>query len=240
MKNEKGSIVVWLLVGVLLFAALGMAMMRGSRTSAVSLSQEQAKAYANQLISYGQELKSAVKRLELRGCGVSKISFETTAVGYNYTNASAPDDGSCDVFDARGGGMNWPAIPRAMLDPAMEAGNANFGVPFFTGMAGVVGLGKDCANDSCSELLLLVADIQKTVCEEINRKFSLPPPGTESITNYSPHDVPPILFQGSYTYINAGSVVGNDILALARQQTGCFQSETTGNPYVFFQVLLTR
>lgn len=231
---------VWLLVGVMLFAALGLAMMRGSRTSSISLSNEQSKAYANQLISYGQELKSAVKRLELRGCGDSKISFVTTAVGFDYSNPSAPGDGSCDVFDARGGGMNWPTIPRAMLDPAMEAGNANFGVPFFTGMAGVVGLGKDCANDTCNELLLLVADIQKSVCEEINRKFSIPPPGTESITNYSPHDVPPILFKGAYTYINAGSSVGNDITTLARQQTGCFQSETTGTPYIFFQVLLTR
>lgn len=114
-NHEQGNAIIIILIAVSLFAALGYAFTQSSRTSTGFISQEEAKANANQILSYGNDLKSAIKRLNLRGCDDSEISFENNIVS-GYTNGTAPTNKSCHVFDPAGGGLTYKKMDLSGLD----------------------------------------------------------------------------------------------------------------------------
>jgi len=128
-NTQNGNAIAMILVAVALFAALGYAFSNTSRTSNRFLSDEEAKAYANQIISYGNEVRQAVKRLTLRGCSDTEISFENNVVS-GYTNPNAPTDKSCHVFDIAGGGINYNNPPKKLLDSGKKDA-LGFGEIFF-------------------------------------------------------------------------------------------------------------
>ena len=75
-KTENGSVIVWIFIAVLLFAALGYAFNSSSRTSAGFISDAQAEAYANQIMDILHTNRQVVKKLLLSGCPAEEISFQ--------------------------------------------------------------------------------------------------------------------------------------------------------------------
>lgn len=148
-KNpEQGSAIIWILIAVALFAALNFAFNSGSRTSTSVLDDAEASAYANQIIAYGNEVKAAVKRLQLRGCSDTEISFENNVLA-GYTNPNAPTNKSCHVFDIAGGGLNHSPPLNAFKGPS-----ANSYSSIVNGIV-VTGAGSDCGTPECTDLVLV-------------------------------------------------------------------------------------
>ena len=99
--TQKGSVIVWILVAVVLMASLSYAFMGSSRTSTNAIMDERSKAITYELNEYVNNVQSALKRLKLRGCDDDEISYETS-VG-SYPNVNAPSDESCHIFRTNGG-----------------------------------------------------------------------------------------------------------------------------------------
>lgn len=231
-----------ILIATALFAAVGVAMMEGSRGTTSMLTDEQEKVYANQIIAYGNEIKSVVKRLQLRGCTDTQISFENS-VDTGYANTNNPPD-KCKVFHPSGGGLIWMKPPEGALDSQWEVvtgiTNTRFDLPAYSGNLEVVGLGTDCAAASCSDLVLLITNLSEDICEEINTRLGITGDlMVDGYTNYAPYAQDPQRFKGGYLYVNSGSRLGDTATNITGKYAGCFYNTGIKIP-TFYQVLLAR
>lgn len=178
------------LLAIGLFAAVGFTMMQGSRTSTSIVTDEQAKIYANQVISYGNQLKAAVKRLLLRGCKDTEISFANT-VATGYTNTNNPPD-SCKVFHVKGGGLNWwySQDVRALESEVTPAGGYRnyykeenykhlFRFPVYND---TYDNGTPSGQSQAVDLIAVALFLNENVCKQINRQLT----GSDVIPNGLP------------------------------------------------------
>ena len=150
-NHERGSILLYILVAVVLLAALSYAVSRGSRDGISTFTDQQAKLAANEIIEYGNTVATAVQKLRLRGCKDTEISFENSISATNYVNPNAPTDKSCHVFDLAGGNIQWNTSETLKYGP------------YFMGIADITDIGEAGISE-----LILFAEVEKSVCEKIN------------------------------------------------------------------------
>lgn len=115
MKNNSGNVMIIILVTIALFAALIFAFTRTNQQGGGNLTAQQSKMLAQELASFFNQVDMAVQKLRQKGCSETDISFanpkDTGAYVAANDPATAPADGSCDVFNSNGGkvtfNMDW-------------------------------------------------------------------------------------------------------------------------------------
>ncbi|MCI5061086.1 MAG: hypothetical protein MRY79_08460 [Alphaproteobacteria bacterium] len=242
ISREKGSAIIWILIAVGLFAALAFAFQSSNRTSTSMLSDEEATAYANQIIQYGNEVKAAVKRLTLRGCDETEISFENNIVS-GYTNANAPASKKCHVFDIKGGGLDYKQINEKWLNSNLS-GSQLYNEWVNSGVPALAFVGKDnCGggSSSCSDLSLFLPYVSQTICTKINDVLEVTNPAGD------PYDEGTGIclsnsnkFKGTYSTgtcgIDGDPVINGKKSACIKTRIGAASTEG----YLFFTALIPR
>ncbi|MEM9470135.1 MAG: hypothetical protein AAF988_08225 [Pseudomonadota bacterium] len=226
-KAESGNVIVIILLAVGLFAALNYAFTSSSRTSSGFISDAQAEAYASEIIAYGNEVKQAVKRLQLRGCSDTEISFENNVVS-GYTNSNSPTDNSCHIFDVAGGGLNWKNqnnSSRNLSDYYLED-------YIFNGSNMVQDLGQFAGE------LSLFAEVSLNVCNKINNNIS------DGLGSTPAEDVNGINLSQSNKFIGVYSQTAG-LNAYPKVQSACFHDNSTSTGpnagyYYYYNVLISR
>jgi len=222
-SSETGSAIFYVLIAVMLLAALSFAVSSSVRSGGTGdITDSQAKLLASDVLSYMNTVSTAVSQLRLRGCSDTEVSFENPAVA-GYTNGNAPGDNTCHVFEPAGGGVTWTDPPAGSIGSA--------GQWKITGSHHISLIGCDATNSSCSELLLVLEDVNDNVCIKINdlsgitNPSSVPPSQAEDYTGTA--------FTGAYanneTY-NATQIEG--------RKTGCMT--LNGSVNYAFKVLIAR
>lgn len=237
--TQSGSIFVWIFLMIALFAALSIAMTQGFRSGASVLTKEKSNLLATEIVDYGRALRSAVQQLRIsNNCTDTNISFESSATGVGYINASAPADNTCHVFHANGGGLNW-------VDPPVEAGSFDYLVSgdngiFYAGTSGNLnGTGWDA---SMVDLVLFLPIESKDICEQINSILDLP----SDLAIDRIMSPPGIKFTGSYTLGNGLPDDGGNQAGFLGKMTACIGAEvgsypeTSGANYIYYSLLLAR
>ncbi|MEM6812280.1 MAG: hypothetical protein AAF549_07415, partial [Pseudomonadota bacterium] len=216
-NSQSGNVIILIFVAVGLFGALAFAFNQSSRTSAAFITDTQVNNFSDRLISYGNEVKNAVKRLELRGCLPSEISFENfTQEGYE--NPVSPITQKCHIFETEGGGLTWQNVEKQISEEGWV----------FTGFNQVLGIGTD--DENIGDLVMALPGIRTEICNAVNKKldrdFEFPPEdeGTWDETQ----------FTGTY---NDQELIGSapnfeNILS------GCFQDDQDRN--VFYATLIRQ
>ena len=127
--SEKGGAFLYILLAISLFMALSYMMSQSNRSADSSLTAEQTKIAAQEIIDYGNAIAAAVQKLKLRGCADTEISLANAVYTLNNGtlifpdghNPNAPTNESCDVFKSGGAALiaqlipvsyteNWPGI----------------------------------------------------------------------------------------------------------------------------------
>ena len=213
-KTEKGNAIIWILIAVALFAALGYAFSSTSRNSTITLTDTEAKSYANQIIAYGNELKAAVKRMSLRGIDETEFSFANAIDIPNNPAGHNPNCTSdrCAVFNPQGG----------QLTPV-----------FFDGSAQVRVIGVDGVGTTEGELMLTIFGVDSNVCLKINQTLDVGTVGTLPATD----SFTVVTYDG--TYGTTPDPIGNTETSLSGQQSFCAEGAVAGN-YHYHQVLIAR
>ena len=178
MNTQNGNAIIWIFIAVGLFAALGYAFTSSTRTSTNVITDAQAQSYAQEIIAYGNEVKQAIKRLQLRGCSDTEISFENDVVS-GYENPNAPTNKTCHVFDIAGGGLSWNSENSAWFDSNAGCVGSFWCHEFtFEGTNKAPGVGTDSNGTDSMELTIRLAGISSNICEKINElsNQSNPPP----------------------------------------------------------------
>lgn len=244
MKNirisQNGSALLWILIGVALFAALGFAVTNGMRGGGEStIAVEVARARAIDIVQYGNALRAAVQNLRIEGITPQSISFETPLVA-GYANANCADS-TCRIFDPGGGGLAYRAPAEDWLDRNQSA-KALFGQWYFPAGVCVEDIGSGgagCDSDGADneDIIAVLPWVRREICMEINEKLGVANPGGN----------PPVESGNGWPTANTkftGTFSDGVILGQTGQGAGCFAGSAAATPpaasYAFFQVLMAR
>lgn len=159
-SRERGNVFIFILLGVVLFAALMFTVSRGLNTGTSTISGSLARNQAIDIINYTQQVERAVARLLEQGVSESDISFENAVVsGYAHSPVVSAD---AKVFQqASNLGVNWKSP-----DPqATYQGNNQW---IFDGSWIVTGDG----DDTRSELGMYLF-VKRDVCAELNKQLGV-------------------------------------------------------------------
>jgi len=222
-REESGNVLFYILIAVVLLAALSFAVSQDGRGSVETLSKDRARLAATDVLSYADTVGKAVGQLRLRGYSMEQISFENNIVA-GYINANCTDDG-CKVFHPEGGALTWISPPDDAND------DTNWVI---TDDMEVENIGRTCGADGCEDLTLQLLGVDAAVCQQINDMLDVAAPGTLPVNP----DNSAGLFTGTYAYVDTiGDVAGS--AKLAGLKAGCFTS-TADSHNVFYKVLLAR
>lgn len=167
-KGERGNVFLFILLGVVLFAALSYTMARGFRSEGTSkISDRRAELAATEIMDFSQRVSRAVNAMRAKNISENDISLEFAGnfVNANCNDGADPNYPACQVFNPSGGRITEQAPPE----------NANDGTSWhFTGSS-CVDSAAACASDSVSneELLLVLPNLESNVCESINKKLGI-------------------------------------------------------------------
>ncbi len=155
-RTESGNALIYVLIAIALFAALTFALSRRNDVSETStLSDEKARMYATQLISYSAQAKSAVEQMLFGGTAPENIVFLRPGdAGFE----TAPHINK--IYHPEGGGLSLGTIPAEARTSAIASPPAGW----YTGRFNNVEWTKTAAPD----IVLVTFQIQKPVCEAVN------------------------------------------------------------------------
>lgn len=247
MKNrqgEKGNVLIYILIAVVLIAALSYAVASSNRSSGNGLDTERLRMAATEILEYTNVVSNAVTQLRLRGCTDTQISFENTVSATNYSNGNAPANDSCDVFSVAGGGVHYLA-PRPIWLDSTYGSASYYSELFFSGTSCVTDVGPLYGNCTTAapaslELIMYIPYITRDICIELNRVLKVGPAGNAPPvdSNHAWATTNPN-FRGSYT--SAISLYDTANGYLRGKTAGCFEGQTTPNGgFHFYKVLIAR
>lgn len=236
-KNpQSGNVFLVILVGIVLFAALGFVVSQSMRSNVNDISAERVRLAAQDMISYGDKLRGGLKDMIItNGCSDTEITFEGATYhsqGAGYVNPSAPASQKCHLFNASGGGLK-------LLTPGNDTLAAStllfIGQHCYEGM----GTGPAPCPDTSKELEFNMVDIPLELCIAINKFADIGAPGaTPPAENYNADTSNK--FTGTYdTTDTASSYV---TIGAAGKNFGCYQDNagTYAGKYIFYYILLAR
>lgn len=243
---ERGSVIIWILIMVAMFAALSFTVANMMRGGGSGMTQELIRSHAGEIIAYGEGLRRAVQTVRVSGTNLSAISFENNFVS-GYTNNNCGDD-TCRIFMPAGGGVSYVEPNMDWIDISKD-GEEYYREWHFAPDSCVPDVGTGdatCGGDSTDneELIVFLPYIKQPLCVEINRQIG--------ITN--PNDAPPqdngcpwtTATQQRYigSFADSESITSTPPELLAGRQNGCFRIGTCGtypaNSYIYYQVLVAR
>lgn len=239
---QNGSAFFVILIAIAMFAMLSYAVYQGGRSSNASLTNEQVLLAAQEIIAYGDNIQKAVQTLRLRGCSDTQLNFTNSmskqkgGTLYNYINGSSPADGSCHVFDVRGGKVSANLLSTGYIDPALITDNSwMHPASFIITSTRMQGAGTNAAAASGTDIVLWLGRLKPEVCMKINDLLGITnPSGAPPIDTF---DCDSNAFQGSYS--GCSDPIGN-IGALQNSRAYCSGYDSSGLMYNYFQVLVAR
>ena len=219
-NSEQGNVFMFILIGIVLFAALGMTVSRGFQSSTTSnLSKREAELAASEILTYAQSIERAINRLRRNNVSESDISFDhPDLTGYDHAQPNTNK-----VFETDGG--------RASYNPA-PTGSASSTEWLFTGASCITNLetgASGCDSDTNTrneELLIALSNVDAVVCSEINDALQISTTPTDSSGGLSSTK-----FQGSFADDTEITLPGGPFI------TACF---TDGSNNHFYHTLIAR
>ncbi|MFA5592903.1 MAG: hypothetical protein WC989_06290 [Micavibrio sp.] len=238
--GQGGGVLVWILIAVALFAALSYAMMRdsGSGMAARTMSAAQARLAATEIVAYGSEMRRAVQKLRIRGCGETELDFGNT-VWTRGTGAllhppghndGAPATG-CSVFAPDDGGLQPKILPASYIVGVLAPGSQAPGHGRIYRHA-FPGLGQP----DKEEISIAFLQLDAKICMKINELLGIPNP-EDSAPQLSINEA-----GNAYTYHGPFADTGiiTDITGVLGGKAAFCAEEQSTSSYSFRQVLLVR
>ncbi|MBU6475529.1 MAG: hypothetical protein KGL10_08260 [Alphaproteobacteria bacterium] len=209
---------VYILIAVALFAALAYALLEGSHGASTTLTADEARATAIEVIQYGDSLRPKIDKLML----------------FNSVSDTDSPAGSGILFDPPGAGT--APLTRELFDPS--GGHASYETPptaaclsacsyVFTGQITMTGAG----SDTNPELSMILVDVPEEVCAQINSVLGY---GTAIPTGGALATVTP--FNGT----NYGAATAVTLSPGAGVRELCYQESGGAGRYIYVNVVRAR
>lgn len=231
-EYESGNVLFYILIAVALLGALSYTVAQSTRGNVSQLSEERARLYATEIIEHGNVISSAVSQLRLRGVDLDELCFDHASWGASdYNHAGCGDDFN-KLYHPDGAGVSWTNAPVDAMDSAATPDN----LFHYYGENEIENVGTTCGADSCSDLILLVDELQEEVCIQLNGLLGVTDTSTAPPTD-STFDI--TRYVGAFGYSQTiGDEAGGG--ALSGKTEACFQKTSAPAEYAYYKVLIAR
>ncbi|MCB1538035.1 MAG: hypothetical protein H6865_03500 [Rhodospirillales bacterium] len=179
--GESGNVLIYVLIAVVLFAALSFALTRqlgGSNGMTGTLDDNRARLKAEELINYATGVRSAAEQMRTMG-NVLPDEFSFVKQG-DSGYATPPNRGK--IYHPGGGGIT-PYVPD---DDVFAEGSAK------RGWSGQVGTNVEWTASAGSDVILTFVDVAPKICKAINARL------------YKDDAIPVSTLDPSKVFINGG------------------------------------
>jgi hypothetical protein len=227
--SQRGAVFFYILLAIALLAALSYAVSRGNRGGTSTMTDQQSKLAAQEIIDYSNNITATVQKLRLRGCSDTEISFENSVGSQNYTNPNAPTDKSCHIYDINGGNLIYSELSTNLF---IKTSNPSF----FTGPRFNSGFQHEGIGSIENDLVLKITWITKDTCLKINDLLNVENPSNAPPTENN--DSATLHFIGAYGS-TATDTIGDDGTGLEGKNAFC-RHRTSSDIYQFNQILIAR
>lgn len=221
--KEKGNALIYVLIAVVLFAALSFTLMNQARNEGTDeIDDAKTGLYATQIIAYAAQAKSALDNMSFSGSKITDFDFVLPGeTGFN----TAPH--THKLFHPASGGLLKGTLPAA----AVTETGSNPAPGWYTGRFNNV----EWTDTSGTDIILTAYQISKAVCENINEKAT----GSTTIPAL-PGD--PKLYLIDDSAYSGGSNTDLDIAACASCEgyMSLCVSDNTASTFAFYTVLADR
>ncbi|MCC6597794.1 MAG: hypothetical protein IT559_03300 [Alphaproteobacteria bacterium] len=227
---QSGNVLFYILIAVVLLAALSFAVSHSGRGNIQQVSAERARLQAAELLEYANDMAAGVGQLRLRGVAVTALCFDHARWGgADYTHGACGDVRN-RIFDPEGAGLFWKNVPAEALDSTATPD----ALWHIYGDNEVQDIGTTAGDASGADLLLVADALTLSVCQSLN--------GLLGVTDVS--DAPPVdtsygtgFYVGGFGY---SATIGDEDALLAGKTAACFQKTANPPKYVFYKVLQAR
>ncbi len=226
-RHESGNVLYYIMLAIVLLAALSLAISRGGRGSIQSLTGDRERLLATEIMGFGDLVSKATSQLRLRGVSFSQLSYAADGLAGGYgVYGAAPES---EIFNPSGGAITYKPPP----DDAMTA-PGNY---IFTAANEIKQVGTTCGTDACADLIMLGGPLQPGVCTSINSLLHIDNPSGDAPVD-TEADITTLFAGGATPY---SKTIGDDSgsAGLTGHTSGCFKDDASGG-YYFYQVLQPR
>ncbi len=229
-NQERGNALIYVLIAIVLFAALSLTLGRQTDTSeSGGLNDDRARLYASQLISYAAQAKSSVDQMLFSGTDINDLDFALPGSATYDTGTSA--NKIKRVYHPDGGGLNASPLPK---DSVTYTGNDPV-ASWYMGRFNNI----EWTKTSATDVILVAYGIDKTVCEKINETVNgsaTIPAMTDSIRDVMIDDVYHSGTNGDLLTDPAGTPV----CAACHKVSSLCVEDSGGGIYGFYTVIESR
>lgn len=215
--SERGNAVIFILLGIGLFAALAYTFMRSAQTGQGNLTAGQTKLLAQKIINDSLRIERATNKLLSRGCSENDLNFYDPLIAVAL-NPDAPPDGSCNIFSAQGIGSSAEIFADYTTD---RGPTGNFHV--------------NRTKTTEPDIIYWYQGLSRPLCIEINKQLGIENPGTP------PEDttaIAGVAFTGTFVTGAADSYNDEDT-RIANATAACINI-TGVDVYAYYKLLLDR
>ena len=222
-SRASGNAFVYVLVSVVLLAALSFAISRGNDSDPSNeISTAAAKANATSILAYESQARMAIDQMLQSGASINNIDFTMPSnAGFN----TAPT--SNKLFHPDGGGLQYKPLPAGTLGALFSGLPSQYYVGRFNNV--------EWTPTTAQDIIFSAVGLNKNTCEEINRKIF----GTATMPTMAAGDIT----QALVSYDITGDI---NIDLTASKCTNCKDKAATcvkynaGEKYIFYSVLVAR
>lgn len=227
-RKQRGNAMVYVLIAIVLFAALTMTLGRQTDTSEGSdIDDGKAELYATQLISYAAQAKTSVDQMMFSGTKIDDLDFlMPSQAGFNV----APTIHR--VYHPDGGGVNPGVIPEPVIDQNIADPVAGWYMGRFNNVEWTKTAGTD--------VILVAFQIRRKICEKINEKITgttAIPQMTDTIRETMIDDA---IYGGATNVDLTTDPGGTPICADCHNRASLCVEDSAGDTYGFYTVIADR
>ncbi len=230
-QRQSGNAIVFILLGIALFAGLAHTFMRGSQQGQGNLTSYQTKLAAQEILDYAQNIEKSIANLQNRGCSENQFSFANGM--WQFENGSAVFAGGhnsnsvaeCEMFNPSSG-AKLTAMTAPTASVLLGQGNDKYRYTVIKARMPKVG------DNSKEDVVLRLEYVNPAVCKIINDMLGVENPSG---------DAPNVTFSNSSTLYNGTfadtvTVTTSDNI-IEKKTAFCAKS---GTLYSFNAVLIQR
>ncbi len=234
-KSESGSVIIWIFIAVILFAALSFTVSNISRTGNPAEMGELASMRATDIMQYAGAIQRGIRFMRIGGVDESELCFHASQWGHaDYEfNPQCTDNGN-RIFHADGGAIGFQDGPDNWYSDSATAPPNDSRAWVFSSRYEVTDVGTDSGGATTvaanADLIIATAPVRDDACEAINRMLDYTPVTPPAVAASTYDNMATTAFVGTFA-----SLAGR-IGALGRER--CVADP--GGFNVYYKVILAR
>lgn len=224
---EKGTVLVYVFLGIALFAALSYVISRNLDAPTQAVSEDQTSIRADRILNYVNQMRGVLQQLKFSGVPVTDLNFVMRDDRFQNPGGTdfATSPHFTKVFHPGGGGLSEISLDNSYKDPA-AANPVQIALQFGTNVEWTPTAGTD--------VLLTVINLHADICRTINDRLygsgNITP--NPPVTTISPQNV----------FVNTTSGANDDFEAADCAECDgrvalCVQDDTS---YTFYTVVAAQ